>query len=48
MTGEKGNKHNIHVSYDLMELLSEKYGLPMEDLMEQFYKGLSDVLREKT
>lgn len=47
MTGERGNKYNIHISYDLLELLAEKYNLSMDDLMEKFSQGLHDALKEK-
>ncbi len=45
--GLHGEPNDLSIPYDILEALSERYAIPVDELMRPYTKGLSDGIREK-
>ena len=45
-TGRNGDENNISLPLDILEMLSERYGIKLDELIRAFIKGVTDGLQD--
>lgn len=47
-TGRNGDKNNISLPLDILEMLSERYGIKLDELIRAYTKGVTDGLQDRS
>lgn len=47
-TGRNGDKNNISLPLDILEMLSERYGIKLDELIRAYIRGVTDGLEEQS